>query len=97
MNSSRSRRRRPSLSQADVIQTGASINPGNSGGPLLDSAGRLFCVNTAILSPSRANTCVGFTIPVDVVDRMFPELIRNSRIPRPANRISGQKGEDDRP
>ncbi len=68
---------------ADVIQTDAAINPGNSGGPLLDSAGRLIGVNTAIFSPSGANAGIGFSIPVDVVNRVVPELIRNGRVPTP--------------
>lgn len=68
---------------ADVIQTDAAINPGNSGGPLLDSAGRLIGVNTAIFSPSGSNAGIGFAIPVDVVDRIVPELIRNGRVPTP--------------
>lgn len=68
---------------ADVIQTDAAINPGNSGGPLLDSAGRLIGVNTAIYSPSGASAGIGFAIPVDVVNRVVPELIRNGRMPNP--------------
>ncbi|WP_134500527.1 S1C family serine protease [Microvirga pakistanensis] len=68
---------------ADVIQTDAAINPGNSGGPLLDSAGRLIGVNTAIYSPSGTNAGIGFAIPVDVVNRVVPELIRNGRVPTP--------------
>ena len=68
---------------ADVIQTDAAINPGNSGGPLLDSAGRLIGVNTAILSPSGTSAGVGFAIPVDIVNRVVPELIRNGRVPTP--------------
>ena len=68
---------------ADVIQTDAAINPGNSGGPLLDSAGRLIGVNTAIFSPSGAFSGIGFAIPVDVVNRVVPELIRNGRVPTP--------------
>src|SRR5689334_17539491 len=67
----------------NVIQTDAAINPGNSGGPLLDSAGRLIGVNTAIYSPSGANAGIGFSIPVDVVNRIVPELIRNGRVPTP--------------
>jgi 2-alkenal reductase len=67
----------------DVIQTDAAINPGNSGGPLLDSAGRLIGVNTAILSPSGTNAGVGFAIPVDIVNRVVPELIRTGRVPTP--------------
>ncbi|MBM4297498.1 MAG: trypsin-like serine protease, partial [Deltaproteobacteria bacterium] len=50
-----------------VIQSDAAINPGNSGGPLLDSAGRLIGVNTAIYSPSGASAGIGFAIPVDTV------------------------------
>jgi S1-C subfamily serine protease len=68
---------------ADVIQTDTPINPGNSGGPLLDSAGRLIGVTTAILSPSGVNAGVGFAIPVDVVNRIVPELIRRGHVPTP--------------
>jgi S1-C subfamily serine protease len=63
----------------DVIQ----INPGNSGGPLLDSAGRLVGVNTAIASPSGASAGIGFAIPVDIVNRIVPELIRHGQVVRP--------------
>ena len=66
-----------------VIQTDAAINPGNSGGPLLDSAGRLIGVNTAIYSPSGANAGIGFAIPVDEVNRVVPRLIRDGRLVRP--------------
>lgn len=68
---------------ANVIQTDAAINPGNSGGPLLDSAGRLIGVTTAIISPSGSNAGIGFAVPVDVVNRIVPELIRNGRVPTP--------------
>lgn len=66
-----------------VIQSDAAINPGNSGGPLLDSAGRLIGVNTAIYSPSGASAGIGFAIPVDTVNRIVPELIRSGRVTRP--------------
>jgi S1-C subfamily serine protease len=58
-----------------LIQTDAAINPGNSGGPLLDSAGRLIGINTAIYSPTGASAGVGFAVPVDTVNRVVPELI----------------------
>lgn len=66
---------------AGVIQTDAAINPGNSGGPLVDSAGRLIGVNTAIVAPSGAFAGVGFAIPVDTVNRIVPALIRDGRAP----------------
>jgi len=68
---------------ANVIQTDAAINPGNSGGPLIDSAGRVIGVTTAIISPSGSNAGIGFAIPVDVVNRIVPDLIRNGRVPTP--------------
>ena len=67
-----------------AIQTDAAINPGNSGGPLLDSAGRVIGVNTAIYSPSGASAGIGFAIPVDEVNRIVPRLIRDGRMVRPA-------------
>jgi S1-C subfamily serine protease len=66
-----------------VIQTDAAINPGNSGGPLLDSAGRLIGVNTAIYSPSGSSAGIGFAVPVDTVNRVVPQLIRHGRVIRP--------------
>lgn len=66
-----------------VIQTDAAINPGNSGGPLLDSAGRVIGVTTAIYSPSGANAGVGFAVPVDTLVRAVPQLIANGRAPTP--------------
>lgn len=66
-----------------VIQTDAAINPGNSGGPLLDSAGRLIGVNTAILSKSGSSAGVGFAIPVDLVNQIVPQLIERGSLPRP--------------
>ena len=75
-----------------VIQTDAAINPGNSGGPLLDSAGRLIGVNTAIFSPSGASAGIGFAVPVDVVNRVVPDLIRNGRVRNPGiGIIAGQE------
>lgn len=66
-----------------VIQTDAAINPGNSGGPLLDSAGRVIGINTAIVSPSGAYAGIGFAVPVDPVNRIVPQIIRGERIQRP--------------
>jgi S1-C subfamily serine protease len=72
----------------NVIQTDAAINPGNSGGPLLDSAGRLIGVNTAIYSPSGGSSGVGFAVPVHEVNRVVPQVIRHGRMFRPGLGVS---------
>ena len=66
-----------------VIQTDAAINPGNSGGPLIDSAGRLIGVNTAIISGSGNSAGIGFAVPADVVNQVVPQLISKGKVPRP--------------
>jgi len=73
----------PGREAAGVIQTDAAVNPGNSGGPLVDSSGRLIGVNTAILAPTGSFTGVSFAIPVDTVNRIVPEIIRDghARLP----------------
>ena len=68
---------------SNVIQTDAAINPGNSGGPLLDSAGRVIGVNTAIISPSGTSAGIGFAIPIDIVNRVVPEIISKGHVPTP--------------
>ena len=78
----------------DLIQTDAAVKPGNSGGPLLDSAGRLIGINTAIFSPSGASAGIGFAVPVDTINRIVPMLIDKGRYIRPVigigsdNRVS---------
>ncbi|WP_420823819.1 S1C family serine protease [Tsuneonella suprasediminis] len=75
-----------------LIQTDAAINPGNSGGPLLDSAGRLIGINTAIYSPSGASAGIGFAVPLDTVMRVVPQLISEGRYTRPS---LGLESDDD--
>lgn len=71
-----------------LIQTDAAINPGNSGGPLLDSAGRLIGINTAIYSPSGASAGIGFAVPVDTIMQVVPQIIDKGKYIRPSLGIS---------
>jgi S1-C subfamily serine protease len=75
-----------------LIQTDAAINPGNSGGPLLDSAGRLIGITTAIISESGSSSGIGFAVPVDTVNRVVPQLIRDGRYIRPTLGIEIDEG-----
>ena len=79
-----------------LIQTDAAINPGNSGGPLLDSAGRLIGINTAIYSPSGASAGIGFAVPVDTVARVVPQLIAQGKYIRPVLGIHIDDGLNER-
>ena len=60
----------------DVIQTDAAINPGNSGGPLLNASGEVVGVNTAIESPIRAWSGIGFAVPSAIVKKVVPVLMQ---------------------
>ena len=71
-----------------AIQTDAAINPGNSGGPLFNATGQVIGVNSAILSQSGGNEGVGFSIPVNVVKRVVPQLIQTGRYRHPQVGVS---------
>jgi S1-C subfamily serine protease len=80
-----------------VIQTDAAINPGNSGGPLLDSAGRLIGINTQIYSSSGAFAGIGFAVPVDMVNRIVPQLITHGKVMQGRHRCLDGLRRDSRP
>ncbi len=75
----------------DIIQTDAAINPGNSGGPLLDLRGDVIGVNTAIESPVRGSSGVGFAVPSNVVAVVAPQLIDGGSVAHPWLGISGSE------
>jgi serine protease Do len=66
----------------DFIQTDASINPGNSGGPLVNTAGQVVGINTAIVSQSGGSVGIGFAIPVSVAKTILPQLEAKGRVTR---------------
>jgi 2-alkenal reductase len=72
------------------IQTDAAINPGNSGGPLLNERGQVIGVNFQIASDVRANSGVGFAIPINIVQRVAPALIENGVYKHAYLGLSGQ-------
>ena len=72
----------------DVIQTDAALNPGNSGGPLIDAAGRVIGVNSAIRTggdgtAGGGNVGIGFAVPIDTAKRIVPQLRDEGRVDRP--------------
>lgn len=80
---------RASFSIPASIQTDAPINPGNSGGPLLNEKGEVIGVNAQIRSEERANSGVGFAIPIPIVERVVPALIAGGGYRHPYIGISG--------
>jgi S1-C subfamily serine protease len=71
----------------DVIQTDAALNPGNSGGALVDSAGRLIGINTAIVGGAQG---ICFAVPIDTAKWVIPELLREGRVVRGWLGFAGQ-------
>lgn len=67
----------------EAIQTDAPINPGNSGGPLLDLQGRVVGINSQILSPSGANSGIGFAVSSKTIMAVVPQLIATGHVPHP--------------
>ena len=78
----------------DVIQTDAAINPGNSGGALVDRAGELLGINTAIYSDSGASAGIGFAIPVNTAIRVAEQLIKGGSVEHPFLGIVGVTVDD---
>ena len=66
----------------NFIQTDAAINPGNSGGALIDTAGRLVGINSAILSRGGGSEGIGFAIPADLMQKVVASLQKNGRVAR---------------
>jgi serine protease Do len=69
-------------SYENFIQTDASVNLGNSGGALIDAAGRLIGINTAIYSGSGGSIGIGFAIPSNMVLNVVTNLIESGEVPR---------------
>ncbi|MEA2631504.1 MAG: hypothetical protein QOE66_1723, partial [Chloroflexota bacterium] len=67
-------------SLTNLIQTDAAINPGNSGGPLLDAAGKVIGINTAIASNSNG---IGFAIPIDIARPIMAQAVAGKTLSRP--------------
>ncbi|MCB8925483.1 MAG: trypsin-like peptidase domain-containing protein [Ardenticatenaceae bacterium] len=73
----------------NIIQTDAAINPGNSGGPLLNLRGEVIGVNTAIESPVRGSSGIGYAVPANIVGNIVPQIIANGRVDTPWLGIRG--------
>jgi len=74
----------------DMLQTDAAINPGNSGGPLLNAAGQVIGINTAIISgANEGNIGIGFAIPINTAKKFLPDLLQSQQVQHPWLGITG--------
>src|SRR6266403_2272798 len=73
------------------LQTDAAINPGNSGGPLVDLAGEVIGINTAIITGSRGYEGVGFAMPSSTALSVYDQLIKSGRVTRGSIGVSFQE------
>jgi S1-C subfamily serine protease len=82
------------FSSGDIIQTDASINPGNSGGPLINLKGEVIGINRAIRTTSTTaggepiNSGIGFAVPINIVKRVAPMLVKSGKYDYPYLGIS---------
>jgi len=74
----------------EFIQTDASINPGNSGGALVNLAGELVGINTAIIGPAGGNVGIGFAVPVHMVRAVLDQILRYGEVRRGRVGVSTQ-------
>ena len=81
------------------LQTDAAINPGNSGGPLVDMAGQVVGINTAIMTGSRSmgNEGVGFALPSNAAIDVYNQLVTHGHVTRGAIGVSFREGESTNP
>jgi putative serine protease PepD len=79
----------------NIIQTDAAINPGNSGGPLLNTAGEVIGINTAIQSPVRGSVGIGFAVPVNAATAVLPQLRKGGAVQHPWLGILGRALNED--
>jgi serine protease Do len=73
------------------LQTDAAINPGNSGGPLVDLAGEVVGINTAIITGSRGYEGVGFALPSTTAISVYNQIISQGRVTRGSIGVSFQE------
>ncbi len=66
----------------NFIQTDAAINPGNSGGALVDAAGNLIGINSAIYSRTGGSQGIGFAIPANLAQQVMEQIIKNGSVTR---------------
>jgi serine protease Do len=79
------------------IQTDAAINPGNSGGPLVDMAGQVIGINTAIISGGHGNEGVGFSLPSNTAIGVYNQLIANGKVTRGSIGVQFTEGQGNNP
>ncbi len=73
------------------LQTDAAINPGNSGGPLVDMAGQVVGINTAIITGGRGYEGVGFAMPSSTAINVYDQIVKNGRVTRGSIGVSFQE------